>query len=1630
MKKYGLGLPTSYADEDVSEYAEFRTKVYEETPKWKESELSAYFHEDFGTFSEEMFGLMSHDIKRKLRNILRERGVYVNTDRNVGTHVHLWNTAQKELEWPEHDSNPLQPASKRRDPSTTQPQNTNRRSIETRSTPIQEETEDTEEEEVEDGQTPVTDTHLSRNETAVMYAYTKNHAGKFEGDMTDNLDLKLQMFHDKCDKAKLPMESRHLLFSEMLSGPALNFYLRNLKGKIHTIHEMEESMRKRFVTTEGTLALLREWKSTTLLSYMEKNPDKSAVDIFNKMVARLAIIQQGLPNEYQNDTIFKDHLLTAVDGIDACRLARQKVAPTLQGVISDLQTSIATVQVQQKPKDPPESDITKALLASTVALLTDRKKQFRKSDNFKGKRSNKKCFVCKKRGCWSTKHTKEERIASFRKNKQTRALIMGNQDESEEDSESSDEDDDIHEQLDELEALITLSERKSSEEGNGPKVFLTSCHNDACHSFISESRENIAIHALTKSRKYTSKRYSEDTFHGVAIDTCCAYGSTGGIAQFKAYCNHTGCSSELAPSKSGNVAFGMGETKPLGVGTIRFPVNGLTLSFKIQVVQSDIPILLGLPDMDRLKVSYDNQNDVLLHHTTGATAPVVREFGHPFIRWDGFMQCFYTENELQRLHRRFGHPSADKLSNLLKRADPEKFKRGTRKMLEIISRQCKPCQFQSQAPRRFKFTIRTEKNFNESIYIDVFFIDGKPILHVVDESTRYQAARWLPAQNAEEIWKALRLCWIDVYLGPPDIITHDAAKVFLSDEFCTNSSLLNIKLKPVPVEAANTMSFVERYHDPIRRCYRIVKSECSTLDEISALQMSVKAVNDSIGPDGLIPTLLVYGAIPRLGLPTDKPSPDMHSRALALRKATESMSRYFAKRQVDSAVKTRNGPDVSENHQIPIGYQVLVYRTKRKKWEGPYKLINRKGETYTLLMPYGPDDFRSTHVKQFFDENTPQTPIPTSTGQSKPPTPISTEPLQRDPAPKTTPTDLPPSETAPKPTPTDLLPENTNEMEAMLPPKDISPVLPEFSDYVPPWIEKKSAKANISSSMCSPEMIPEDFLSIDEIKCFVASFKSNSKPQSFEESRKKELDGLIERGGLIIVDKSEADGYRIYGSRFVDSIKNKGSQDEYHKSRLVVQAFKDKKHGLLTYSPTVQRASQRILYSFIATSANWDKKWSVSLRDISQAYTQSETEVMRRVYVRPPKEYGLPTGVLLRVDKPLYGLPEAGVHWFKTYHDHHLNKLNMSHAPHDLCLLFTPGVADKKSKKPNGISCLQTDDSLILGDEEFHTLEQKEAKRFKSNPISILKNNQEYTFNGTHLIKSTSGVNINASHHIKKIEKISVKTVDKTEYVAQRARGAYIATICRPDVTFAFSYAAQHQQDPTSKNARFLNKAISRCLKSPQLGLKYVPLDTESTHVAVFADASFANNSDYSSQLGFVACLMDKHNRANIINYSSIKSKRVTRSVLAAELYAIVHGFDYGYVLRHTIGKIIGTDVKLKLYTDSKCLFDSLISLNTTSEKRLMIDLSGLRQCYERREITEVLWIPGEQNPADVMTKDVNCLALNTLMEHNRLDINPKAWIERVKKKPTKEWVTQLKKKPKWAHEASKDSHFSDSGRC
>ena len=173
---------------------------------------------------------------------------------------------------------------------------------------------------------------------------------------------------------------------------------------------------------------------------------------------------------------------------------------------------------------------------------------------------------------------------------------------------------------------------------------------------------------------------------------------------------------------------------------------------------------------------------------------------------------------------------------------------------------CYYYQVYNRSLNRFKFILKDDIDFNHSVYADVYWIDGKLVLHVVDELTSFQAACFVKSLSAGHAWDAFKACWINVYLGPLALITHDLGTNFSSDEFRGNAHFIGNDIKEMLIEAYNSIGLIERYYMPLRHAFNIIIKEMLQLDKETRLQIAIKAINDIAGLNGLILTLLVFGA--------------------------------------------------------------------------------------------------------------------------------------------------------------------------------------------------------------------------------------------------------------------------------------------------------------------------------------------------------------------------------------------------------------------------------------------------------------------------------------------------------------------------------------------------------------------------------------------------------------------------------------------------------------------------------------------------------------------------------------------------------------------------------------------------
>ncbi|POS84449.1 hypothetical protein EPUL_003494 [Erysiphe pulchra] len=640
-------------------------------------------------------------------------------------------------------------------------------------------------------------------------------------------------------------------FSTMLKGAALKRYYLSIKNNrsITTIDEICENIRQTFEGDGFKRSMLTKWNNSTLSTTIEENLDKSIEICLQLLLDDLSTTQMALQKNFPDDMSFQNKLMTACQAHPACSIACSIPANSSVAFINNLRSGISTNLAQYY--------IDQQYFSNREHLNFQPKSK----KNHLGKtESVKKRFICRKSGCWSTRHSTEERAKAKERYIQKFKIFADRQYdqylvEFEGKSHSDNEYDDT-----EIKMLIADIEKF---ETNDSETFITevgTIDSKEALAIVTKLTDRSIAHALLKYNDdvevenhtlaptlatsfIATDQYGPSKFHGIMIDTGAAGKSTAGYNQYQAYCQiFSNTPINLADKGVVNATFGIGSTTSIG-------------SIKMQTLRR----ILG--DMDKKKIILDNLRNVLVFND-GNFIPIVGKFGHPFLMWDAMItsHCYLTENELRALHRRLGHPSVIKLVSLLERAGHDD--QSHRRLLEAMGKNCTKCQKHAGAPMRFKFLLRDDVDYNHSIFIDVMYIDESPVVHVVDEATRFQAAKWLKKMSSQHVWESLRMCWIDVYLGPPDLINYNAGTIFTSYHYKNSTCRI-----------CQQLGIVVKYHKPLRRAYEIIKEELgdNSFQEHKALvlQMATKAINDTSGYDGIVPTLLVFGAFPRISVRTD-----------------------------------------------------------------------------------------------------------------------------------------------------------------------------------------------------------------------------------------------------------------------------------------------------------------------------------------------------------------------------------------------------------------------------------------------------------------------------------------------------------------------------------------------------------------------------------------------------------------------------------------------------------------------------------------------------------------------------------------------------------------------------------------
>lgn len=104
-------------------------------------------------------------------------------------------------------------------------------------------------------------------------------------------------------------------------------------------------------------------------------------------------------------------------------------------------------------------------------------------------------------------------------------------------------------------------------------------------------------------------------------------------------------------------------------------------------------------------------------------------------------------------------------------------------------------------------------------------------------------------------------------------------------------------------------------------------------------------MNDTAGPKGIVPSLLVFGVMPRTLLPGSVQLPGQLVRMRAMQAARKDMSKEIASSRTSTALRSR--VPAATNYEIIIGSEVLVFKENSlNKGIGPFRVLDVKDKTF------------------------------------------------------------------------------------------------------------------------------------------------------------------------------------------------------------------------------------------------------------------------------------------------------------------------------------------------------------------------------------------------------------------------------------------------------------------------------------------------------------------------------------------------------------------------------------------------------------------------------------------------------------------------------------------------------------
>ncbi|CAH2228132.1 jg21786 [Pararge aegeria aegeria] len=276
--------------------------------------------------------------------------------------------------------------------------------------------------------------------------------------------------------------------------------------------------------------------------------------------------------------------------------------------------------------------------------------------------------------------------------------------------------------------------------------------------------------------------------------------------------------------------------------------------------------------------------------------------------------------------------------------------------ISAVINSCEPCRKMKYDRNPIKpmlqLTQTQDAPFQE-IFIDLFSIEGKYYLTLVDAFSKLGQAIEISNRSTPEVVRAL-IKYFSFY-SVPRKLTSDPGSEFNNEFMRELTAMYKIELHITTPNNPNSTGIVERFHSTIIEIYRLAKYEHKFTDAASVMTYSLVAYNHTIhSATGLTPFEVVFGHTDSNdAFNANFQKTYMQSLLKDHAKRTKRLYEYISDKlhKYEEKVRKRKGGEQEVELEADKAIFTKVVNTRRSKDKPPYHKATISGEISRNVVP-------------------------------------------------------------------------------------------------------------------------------------------------------------------------------------------------------------------------------------------------------------------------------------------------------------------------------------------------------------------------------------------------------------------------------------------------------------------------------------------------------------------------------------------------------------------------------------------------------------------------------------------------------------------------------------------------------